>query len=780
MPQSTNETQRIKFLLTSLVIIFVFILTLVLLAGAYPLLLAPPPTQTPTITQTPTPSATFTITPAITLTPSITPTPLPTSTPTPSLTPTETSTPTLTPTPTGPPMPTNARPIPGYQGYRLNQWSPEQAQRLIDILEYYPNTLTSQERGEDNAGYYATFAYAALAEQEALLRFPDASQSQEWRWNLAYNSARTGLPQAAGQYAGLIVGALNQGEITVPGLSDWFHAQEPRLSLYVIQLEPPSGFTGSYLIEIRGQGSAFIWLLENQGQYSATVLTNNFDFIHGTRSTSLINDLTGDGIEEVVIYLANQPGDFQLHPPLVFDLAQAPAKPLTFRPSQATADIGMDFRNHWVVSQNPSGPPSLQFKTDVFPPCPVTIERTYQWNGNFFELNQEQYTVKPGSESLNLCHLVVDQAATTWGPQAAIQIMEALLPGWPPAQDEQGNPYPPDARDEWRYRLGIYQALTGNMQAAIRYFTDVANHPTTPESRWIAPATAFLSAYHQPIDLYRACAQAIFCNPSDALQFLIKHLPPEASQDVLGYLVENGMSLRATGTFDFNGDGQTERWFTVRHRPDEKLEFWILAQGQNGVQAIRVDTIESNLPSLTYDSQEQNPPVVWLDNTIAFTFKRDPDTSEAYITRITPQTTYPDHFKEGVEKARQALFVSGKDPRAVKADLLALQVYPGLLCKATFSCDLYYYLLGLSSELAGDKIGAVDAYLRLWSDYSKSPYALMARLRLEGPAILISPTPTSRPGTQTITPIPGITTTPTPTLNITATITPTPTTGPYP
>jgi hypothetical protein len=133
-----------------------------------------------------------------------------------------------------------------------------------------------------------------------------------------------------------------------------------------------------------------------------------------------------------------------------------------------------------------------------------------------------------------------------------------------------------------------------------------------------------------------------------------------------------------------------------------------------------------------------------------------------------------------VEKARQALFIDGKDPRAVKADLLALQVYPGLLCKATFSCDLYYYLLGLSSELAGDKHGAVDSYLRLWSDYSKSPYALMARLKLEGPALRLSPTPTSRPGTQTITPVPGITTTPTPTPNRTVTNTPTPTTGPYP
>jgi hypothetical protein len=770
-----EETRRTRFLLTSLVIGFVFILTLLLLAGAYPLLLAPPPTQTPTVTQTPTASATFTPTPAVTLTPSITPTPRPTFTPTPSLTPTETTTPTITPTPTGPPFPTQARPIPGFLGYKLQPWSPDQAQQLIDLLEYYPNRLSTNARGPDNAGFYESFTYAALAEQEALLRFPDAPQVKKWRWNLAYDLARTGNSQALDRYADLIVKALNQGEITPPGLSAWFHAQEPRLSLYLIQLKPPAGFTGSYLLEIRSQGSAYIWLLENQGHYSASVLANNFDFIHGTQSTSLLSDLTGDGIEEVAFYTTNQPGDFQLHPPQVFDLSQPTAEPLSFRPSQATTDIGMDFNNHWVIVKNDAGQNALQFQTDVFPACPVTIERTYQWNGEFFELTKEQYNVKTGLTNLSLCHFIVDHAAVNWGPEAAIQIMEKLLPGWPPAQDEQGNPYPTDARDEWRYRLGIYHALIGSMTAATRYMTDIVNNPVTVESRWIEPAKAFLSTYQRPDDIYRACTQAVNCDPAEALQLLIKQMPAKEQQDIMSYLAQNGVSLRATGTFDFNADGITERWFTVRHRPGEKLEFWILEQDQYGVQAVRVDTIESDLPSITYDNNKQDPPVIWLDSAIAFTFQRDPDSGEIYITHFIPPSTYPDRFKPAVVKARQAL-IDGKSPAEVKADLVALQTYPGLLCRATYSCDLYYYLLGLSSELAGDPRGAVDAYVRLWSDYSQSPLTLMARIKLQGPAVLITPTPTSGTGTLTITPTPGNTNTPTPTF----TVTPSPTTGPYP
>jgi hypothetical protein len=116
----------------------------------------------------------------------------------------------------------------------------------------------------------------------------------------------------------------------------------------------------------------------------------------------------------------------------------------------------------------------------------------------------------------------------------------------------------------------------------------------------------------------------------------------------------------------------------------------------------------------------------------------------------------------------------------VKKELLKLEKYPGLLCKGDWSCDPYYYLLGLSSELAGDENGAIDAYLRIWWDYSISPYTTIARLKMLGEAALPSQTPTS---TQTGSPIatgtPTVTgTPPTSTLTPTGTNTPDPNTTP--
>jgi hypothetical protein len=45
--------------------------------------------------------------------------------------------------------------------------------------------------------------------------------------------------------------------------------------------------------------------------------------------------------------------------------------------------------------------------------------------------------------------------------------------------------------------------------------------------------------------------------------------------------------------------------------------------------------------------------------------------------------------------------------------------------------DRYTCLLGLAYELSGDAPHAVQTYLQLWRDYPGSPYALIARAKLE-------------------------------------------------
>ena len=776
-------------MLTSLVVVVLVILGLVVIVGVYPALLAPDPSLTPTITETLRPTPTHTPSPTITLTPTPTRTPRPTFTPTITQTPTETGTPTLTPSPTGPPTLTPAVPLPAADRYQLHEWTPEQAARLIDLLEYYPNTLRAKDRGVDDLDYYAAFQPAAVALQEALLRFPDAPQAGEWRWRLAYTLARLRDPRAGEHYAELVTEALNQRAADLNNLTGWFSAQDLRLSLHLIRLEQASGQPASYLLEVRGQGSAFLWLRETAAGFETTALHSQFDFVDAPHASAVIADFTGDGHEDVALFYSANPADFVVTPPRVFSLARFPAQELYFRPGEAALAVGMEFENNWRILPNASGGNDLVFDVNVFPACPVNIQRAYHWNGEIFTAGRTEYSAEPAPATLSLCRLVIEHAANIWGPEAAARLMEDILPDWPPAQTEDGKPFSVDAKDEWLYRLGVYQALIGDYRAAVSRLDGIIQKPAVPTSRWPAQAAAFLANYTKPDDIYRACVGAQFCRAADAVQYLVDRLPVEAFPDAVDALVRAGMAIRATGLFDFDADGEPERWFTVRHRQGEKLEFWILSPYAGGIKGLPVETVRSDRPVFTYmgeDPAEQPvreiPPIVWLEDAASFIFRRDPGTQEPYLERVPRRLIFPNRFLAGFNTAQQAL-LSGADPAAAQRDLQALEQYPGLVCRGTWSCDPYYYSLGLASELAGNERLAVSAYHRLWLDYSRSPYTIMARLKLAGVALLPSPAPSSTAApTQTGTATPTVTgTPPTPTPTLTPTITPTPTEGtPYP
>ena len=352
--------------------------------------------------------------------------------------------------------------------------------------------------------------------------------------------------------------------------------------------------------------------------------------------------------------------------------------------------------------------------------------------------------------------------------------MEPLLPLWPPELNAQGDPYPSDALDEWSYRLGVNYALLGEVNTARDLFTRIAEEPSTKNSRWIKPARKFLKTYQNADDVYRACVDSEFCEPAFAIQYLLETLPD--GQDALTYLRSSGVNTFATGFFDFDDDDVREQWFTVRHRPHESLEFWILASYPAGVKPLFVSVVNSRTPQLDYlDPAYVSPealnlqPVVMLDSKIAFSMQRAPETIEPYLVDVPLRQEYPNRFKLGVELAEGALF-SGVSPGNVKNELLSIAEWPGLLCEPTWSCDPYLYLLGLSSELASDESAAVKAYCQLWSDYSKSPYTTMARMKLVGGEAPPTATPTL-----TLTFTPTIVATPSPFITSVSTATFTPT-----
>jgi hypothetical protein len=503
-------------------------------------------------------------------------------------------------------------------------------------------------------------------------------------------------------------------------------------------------------------GSAFLWLQETPAGFQSYPLTSDFDFLHPTTVNYFVSDLTGDGTPEVAIFHSPRPGSYVYDFPHIFSLSGQLPVELPFAPS-APPPVGPDFTNQWEPA--PAGAGDLEFIDTVFPPCPVTVEHLYRWNGRSFEFIKANYRVDPQPALLNYCSLVIDHSSQVWGIKTTIQLMESILPDWPPAMDLNGAPLPQDSLDEWRFRLAIYHALAGDQDQAKGYASSIVANPAVPGSSWVAPAQDFLEAYRTQRDIYRACLLASFCDPRLALQSLVSTLSAGEYTSALNVLKSSGVAIRSSGYFDFDADGVTERWMVLRHLPEEPVEFWILAQNETGVKALFVSTVGENLPQIAYLDPDQTPPIVVIGPDITFQLERKATSHEPFIVFVQPERKFSSDLTQKRLEEIQALLLSGGDPKQASQDLVDLKRSPIFTCSFTL-CPRYYYLLGLSYELSGEKDQAVVAYLKLWRDYHDSPYATMARLKLSRysatPTPTITPSPSSTPTPlQTFTPAPS-------------------------
>ncbi|OQY89260.1 MAG: hypothetical protein B6D39_09845 [Anaerolineae bacterium UTCFX2] len=762
-------------LAVNLVLLVVCALGLLLTIAGY-LVLKPRAfrSMAPTATHTLRPTLTWTQFPTATLTPTPSATSRQTSTPTPTQTLIFTSTPASTDFPlrTFLPSLTPAAALVYDGAYQLLDWDEFRADHMALTMQGFPQGMLSELKPDQEVAYFQAYQYPAFAYREALLQFPEASAAERWRWALAYNSMLTGSAKAGELYAGLIADNLNRGQTSIEELYAWFPIQESALTLFLVQGSLPPGRLESYIVELRGLGgSSFIWLLRKSAGYEAYSIWTRFDFVHPRRTNWILADLDNNPSNgpEMAIYQSTLGDETTLQPVQVISLAKAPPVQLPFIPGKDIFEIGTQYQNYWAVQTDHSGVNELIFRPVVFPTCPLEIKLPFRWNGLYFKRAAQQIEFAGLPKNPGMCEPLIDISDRFWEPETTAGLMETLLPQWPPEKDANGEPYPPDALDEWKYRLGVLYALSGKFDLAVNYLDEVVNNPTTANSRWIDPAHQFLAAYHKPEDIYNACWLAPYCDPAHAIRFLTRQIP--SSVDALQYLRNWGVQIVSSGFFDFDDDDEGERWFTVRNSPNQKLDFWILARSKGYHQALEVGIVETRIPTINFieepfiaDEGLSYQPAALLDGKISFSMQRFPDTRESFLVQVPLRKEYPSRFFEPLFNYRDALF-TGTSPDLIQKKLEDLQDFPGLLCKSTWSCDEYYYLLGLASELAGDAQTAVENYQRLWLDYTKSPFTQMARLKLDPIGGL--PTATEIP---TSTPLPVI---PTPTETIF--ITPTPT-----
>lgn len=734
-----------------------------------------PPTGTPTPPSTPT----QTLTPTPTQTPiaSLTPTISPTSTPTP----TSSNTP-LAPSLT-PDLPYNEN-----EAFQIVPLSPAGYDYAIHLMEGFPEILPNGSLNED---YYQAFYHAVVMQYEALLRYPKDVKAPEWRWALAYNLARTGDPRSSILYATLLSQGITSNQLSLGLLPDWVQAQDPRLVLSIKIVDPLPDNKTNHLLELSTSGGGiYLWFVDTEEKSTIYALSDETDFSNPNQTQISWNDLNGDNIDDLVLYTPG-PETRNLVFPRVFDLTQIPPREMAFKPGQ-DFEIGFENEYSWSYTRNNQDFFDLQFKSTGYPPCPVTITHTYHWTGRWLEKGTEDYKVQPVSSLLGYCELLVDQANSVWGLGAAIQIMEQLLPDWPPQSSAEKN-YPADDYDKWRFKLGVYHALLGEFDLSANYFNGIQQSPVLPGSRWVTPAREFLEASQTPGDLYKACLDLDFCQPRIALQNLISSFSPEEFKNSLYTLARNGISVRFTDQFDFEGDGIPERWLTLRHQSTGRLEFWILSETDGRPQGLFVTSIEKNKPTLTRYTNLAGITYVWIGSQQSFRIVRYPNEPDALIELLPASYFYTDLTNHIAKNSLNAL-LAGLSAGSIRETLLTHHESDRFVCLTKEDCARFYYAMGLAAEFSGDEELAVDSYLKIWWDSFESPFSTIVRLKLAykpgyGPIPTLTHTATTTytpTATRTATATPTVTHTedpnrtytPSPTPSITPT--PTNTTNPYP
>ncbi|NJD58317.1 MAG: hypothetical protein FIA98_02835, partial [Anaerolineae bacterium] len=692
-----------------------------------------PPSHTNTITFTPRP--TWTLRPSSTASQ----TPLPTDTATPTLIKT------LTP----------AKAAQYNTFYELKPWTLADQSYTIELMRANA-TLKPID---------ANFQALAYAESEGILRYPEALEASTWEWDRAYNWIRINSPNGISAYSRLIESAIISGQVRTGDLPDWFASHETRLELNVTSQTPLPGELSRALLELTGAGSAYLWLVETPTGTTVYSLINDIDYDQPHQNSFLYSDLTGDSSPELVIFRERTPGDTLFIPPHIFSVSNLPPIELPIQ-IQPPMDFGLEPAMQVETISTTLQTNALQVTSMLMPSCPAFATQQYTWQGESFSVTPFDYRLEPVYDLRAYCEAVLDAASAAWGPEAAIIVANAMLVIWPPDLDTQGHPYPPDAYDQLRYRLGILYALADQSDDAVSMMSEIIDTPIVAGSSWVTPANEFLRIYQQPEDLLLACQSAQYCNLHDALTTMTIYSQAEDPTKALQYLQQHGLVTRSSGIFDFDGDGQDERWIVILPKTGAKLEYWILTSLPAGVQAIFVKGIEPG-DGLPYPHEPAGTvPVMQFQPRIGFIMERLPETGEAYIEWVDVEYARPTVILDGYTRAVNDL-MNGVNPEIVLNSLTELYDSPRFKgdCIAFNICDQFHYTMALTYDVLGQQGNAIDQYLWVWRNYAQSPYTTLARLKLD-----YFPLPT-----YTFTPVPTSTMAPTRTATSTRTITPTPT-----
>jgi hypothetical protein len=267
------------------------------------------------------------------------------------------------------------------------------------------------------------------------------------------------------------------------------------------------------------------------------------------------------------------------------------------------------------------------------------------------------------------------------------------------------------------------------------------------------------------------------CNPRAAFRLLLSSLNLESGADVTDRLRQAGVPVLRSLKADFDGDGLDD-WLVVVNTPasERTVETWIFVDTGQEYSAIPVFDYDTRFPGYAVGSSnepvrvdsfpfpgDRQPAIVLqaggqltiftvhhkdltteiellLTKNKVQSFQVDPQTSVIRVTYIPgAYDTYYDIYawREGLYKflylsqVDLLLFEQSDPAEAILAIKLVLSNMDIESYDYSVNASRLYYMLGLAYELQDNPPAAVEAYLKVWREFPGSPYALMAREKIQ-------------------------------------------------
>ncbi len=453
---------------------------------------------------------------------------LPPSTPTsllPSLTPSHTHMPTVPPhptnTPTLPPtitptlVPTliPATPFPSPANYSLRSWTEQDAINVMVLLEDKWQQFNAID------WFYALWvvnygrSYLALFKEETLWRFPNTSHRHDLEWEIAYDLAMAGNQEASARLVPLLEQELNAQNTVEPDVT-FLRNRGFTTQLFAAANLFGDGQTGWVLAlgkqatsSYTNDDGAVFAIRRRQDSYVISSVTSFQEAFYGDTFNVLVEDYTNDNLPEITVEHGTVQGG---------------------RPEVAKANICI---YQWRVNQwhsllnNANNNPCFTYRGYLYPLqytqlitgaiveievmgyvnvrefCSRIDHFIFDWTGMEYLVEDIWIDIPTHFNDPNelLCvDILWKSAFETGDTETLLQYMEEALEKWPdPEQvdDVVRDWIKFDTEFPWifRFQLGRYYALTGDLVKAQLLLAQVASQPLANfEDPWPTMAQTYL------------------------------------------------------------------------------------------------------------------------------------------------------------------------------------------------------------------------------------------------------------------------------------------------